>query len=56
MKVKKKNNKNVMSKQDKVDSKLYKKQFEKDLKKKLKEQGINEEWMKNHLIIDTLAD
>ena len=48
MKVKKKNKK--------ADSKLFKKQFEADLKKKLKEQGINEEWMKNHLIIDTLAD
>tara|TARA_A100001011_G_scaffold176226_1_gene184805 strand:- start:6867 stop:7013 length:147 start_codon:yes stop_codon:yes gene_type:complete len=48
MKVKKKNKK--------VDSKLFKKQFEENLKKKLKEQGINEEWMKNHLIIDTLAD
>ena len=46
----------VKKKKNKVNSKLFKKQFEEDLKKKLKEQGINEEWMKNHLIIDTLAD
>ena len=36
----------------KVDSKLSKKQFEEGLRNKLKEQGINEEWMKSHLIID----
>ena len=36
----------------KVDSKLSKKQFEEGLRKKLKEQGINEEWIKSHLIID----
>ncbi len=36
----------------KVDSKLTKEQFEEGLRKKLKEQGINEEWIKSHLIID----
>lgn len=44
----------VNKKNKKVDSKLSKKQIEVALKKKLKEQGINEEWMKHHLLIDFL--
>ena len=36
----------------KVNSKLSKKKFEEGLRNKLKKQGINEEWMKSHLIID----
>ena len=33
-----------------------KNEFEKFLKDKLKKDGINEEWMKKHLIIDTITD
>ena len=33
-----------------------KNEFEKALKNKLKQNGINEEWMKKHLIIDTIND
>ena len=33
-----------------------KNEFEKLVKEKLKQDGINEEWMKKHLIIDTITD
>ena len=33
-----------------------KNEYEKLLKDKLKKDGINEEWMKKHLIIDTITD
>jgi hypothetical protein len=33
-----------------------KNEFKKLLKEKLKQDGINEEWMKKHLIIDTITD
>lgn len=32
-----------------------KNEFEKLVKEKLKQDGINEEWMKKHLIIDTIT-
>ena len=37
-------------------SKKTKKMFEEKLKDKLKKEGINEEWMKKHLIIEVLSD
>jgi hypothetical protein len=33
-----------------------KNELEKIFKDKLKEDGINEEWMKKHLVIDTITD
>lgn len=33
-----------------------KNEFEKLVKEKLKQDGINEEWMKKHLIIDTITE
>ncbi len=33
-----------------------KNEYEKLLKDKLKKDGINEEWMKKHLVIDTITD
>ena len=37
-------------------SKKIKKIFETKLKDKLKKEGINEEWMKKHLIIEVFSD
>eukprot|EP01047_Picozoa_sp_COSAG01_P022984 COSAG01_NODE_1383_length_10520_cov_83.640342_17_plen_44_part_00 len=37
-------------------NKKTKKMFETKLKDKLKKEGINEDWMKKHLIIEVLSD
>ena len=34
---------------------MNKKELEKFIKSKLKKDGVNEEWMKKHLIVDTIT-